>query len=134
MAFQLATRTVTAPDPDGSTTPPIACAGADRLSVGGTATAPGAAIEFKVIYTDADKVTVVGCSTPVKLVTKAALALPAITPKDWAGRYLGVPVSEFDAPPIPACAVYAFVKVDDVTGEWKIGALASFPPGTTPPF
>jgi hypothetical protein len=126
MPYQFASRQVTAPDPDGSKLAPIPCGGASQVSIGGTCTGPRGMITVRLIFTEQTGGFVVGCSAPLVLTTGSVA--------DWGAAYLGVPADEYQTPPVPACALNAYLKVDSVVGTWSLSTLAYFPPGTTPPF
>ncbi len=117
MAFDLATRPITAPDPDGSKVPPVKCTGAAAIMVGATSDTKGAKLVFRIIFTDSLQ-NVQGCTPPVTLVASQSA--------DWGALFLAS-TQDNSEPSFHAVADLAFVKVDSLTpatAKWILGADA----------
>ncbi len=121
MAFTLATRLVTAPDPDASKVPPVNCTGCRTLAIGATSDTPGAQLTYRVVLTDSLK-NVQGTWGPFTLV--CGQAAPAGLGPDWGALYLGVD-NGYNQPTLPIVADLAFVKVDALnpaSAKWTLTA------------
>ncbi len=111
MAFTLAIRTITAPDPDASQVPGIDTTGAVGLTLGLLCDTPNAMLTLRIIWATRDG-KFLASGMPITFTSGAK--------QDWSTSFVAVPSI------VPACDILgelALVKVDSMpiaTAKWTI--------------
>ncbi len=117
MPFQLPVRTITAPDSNAVSSPPVVCTGCNTLTIGASSDTPGAQLTYRVILTD---------SLAHQQGTWGPFTLICGQAPDWGGLYLGMD-SGGNQPTLPIVGDFAYIKVDSIspaTAKWTLAAAA----------